>query len=62
MVVKFRLIFILLFTLPAFYMEGAGLRHHPLNRSQSYRTFKNISLPFDANQVNAVCQDSQGLV
>lgn len=62
MVVKFRLIFILLFMLPAFYMEGAGLRHHPLNRSQSYRTFKNISLPFDANQVNAVCQDSQGLV
>lgn len=62
MVVRFRLFFILLFMLPAFYLDGAGLRHHPLDRSQSYRTFKNISLPFDANQVNAVCQDNQGLV
>lgn len=62
MVVRFRLFFILLFMLPAFHLGGAGLRHHPLDRSQSYRTFKNISLPFDANQVNSVCQDNQGLV
>lgn len=41
---------------------GAELRTHPLNKSQSYQTFKNISLPFDANQVNAIYQDNQGLV
>ena len=62
MVVKFRLFFVLLLMSPAFYLGGAELRTHPLNKSQSYQTFKNISLPFDANQVNAVCQDSQGLV
>ena len=60
MVARFGLFFILLFMLPAFHLGGAGLRHHPLDRSQSYRTFKNISLPFDANQINSVCQDNQG--
>ena len=62
MVVRLRLFLALLFISSVFYMEGAELRNHLLNRSQSYSTFKNISLPFDANQVNAVCQDNQGLV
>lgn len=39
-----------------------GMPSHPLSRTQSYQTFKNISLPVDANIVNTVFQDDDGMV
>lgn len=54
----FSLLTILLF----FHSEGAELSYNPLNRSQSYQTFKNISLPFDANLVNVIFQDDEGMI
>lgn len=44
------------------HIAGADLTYHPLNRNQSYQTFKNISLPVDANLVNVVFQDSNGMI
>lgn len=44
------------------HITGADLTYHPLNRNQSYRTFKNISLPVDANLVNTVFQDCNGMI
>ena len=44
------------------HMAGADLTYHPLNRNQSYQTFKNISLPVDANLVNVVFQDDEGMI
>ena len=41
----------------------AGLFSHPnQDRNRSYRTFKNITLPFDDNQVNVIFQDSRGMM
>ena len=40
----------------------AGMESHPLNNKHSYQTFKNISLPVDANLVNAVFQDCSGMI
>ena len=44
------------------HIAGADLTYHPLNRNQSYQTFKNISLPVDANLVNVVFQDNNGMI
>lgn len=43
-------------------IEGANIPSHPLNKNQSYQTFKNISLPVDANLVNTIFQDDRGMV
>lgn len=43
-------------------LEGADGPSHPLNKTQSYQTFKNISLPVDANLVNTIFQDDRGMV
>lgn len=43
-------------------IEGANIPSHPLNMNQSYQTFKNISLPVDANLVNTIFQDDRGMV
>ena len=39
-----------------------GMPSHPLSRTQSYQTFRNIPLPVDANIVNTVFQDDAGMV
>ncbi len=39
-----------------------GMPVHPLNRNQSYQSFKNISLPIDANLVNTIFQDNSGMI
>ncbi|MGM9791310.1 MAG: two-component regulator propeller domain-containing protein [Candidatus Cryptobacteroides sp.] len=51
---------ILSLILLSFSMTGTPC--HPLNRNQSYQTFKNIALPIDANLVNVIFQDNAGLI
>lgn len=43
-------------------LEAADAPSHPLERNQSYQTFKNISLPVEANLVNTIFQDDRGMV
>lgn len=43
-------------------LAAANAPSHPLNKNQSYQTFKNISLPVDANLVNTIFQDDRGMV
>ncbi len=43
-------------------LEGEVLYEHPLKRESIYRTFDNIRLPFDDNQVNAIFQDNRGMI
>ena len=59
---KTRRLLSLLCVLISTHIAGADLTYHPLNRNQLYQTFKNISLPIDANLVNAVFQDSNGMI
>lgn len=40
----------------------AGMENHPLNKKHSYQTFTNISLHVDANLVNAIFQDQEGMI
>lgn len=40
----------------------AGMESHPLNNKHSYQTFKNISLHVDANLVNTIFQDQEGMI
>lgn len=43
-------------------LNGEERQFHPLHRNQSYQTFKNISLPVDANIVNTIFQDDSGMI
>ena len=43
-------------------LNGEERQFHPLHRNQSYQTFKNISLPVDANIVNTIFQDDAGMI
>lgn len=40
----------------------AGMESHPFNNKHSYQTFKNISLLVDANLVNTIFQDQEGMI
>lgn len=52
-------IFFILFGLSAHPVE---LSQNPLQEDYTYQAFKNIALPFDANIVNIVYQDKQGMM
>lgn len=43
-------------------LEGANNPSHPLTKNSTYQTFKNISLPIDANLVNTIFQDDRGMI
>lgn len=53
---------ILLFTFILFPSFAVSLDRNPFLSNSQYEVFKNIVLPFDANQVNVICQDSQGMI
>ncbi len=56
-----RWVFLIFLFLP-FLLEGEVLHNHPLKRESVYRSFDNIRLPFDDNQVNAIFQDNRGMI
>lgn len=58
--IQTTLLFLCVFV--SIHLAGADSIYHPLNRNQSYQTFKNISLPVDANLVNTVFQDCSGMI
>lgn len=56
------LIMTFLFILSGLTVHPVELAQNPLQKDYTYQTFKNIALPFDANIVNTVCQDKQGIM
>ncbi len=43
-------------------MQSAGMPSNPLERGGLYQSFKNITFPYDANIVNTLFQDEQGMM
>ena len=52
---------LLIFICASIHLDAEPLVHQ-LNRGQSYLTFRNITLPFDDNQVNVIFQDDKGVI
>lgn len=53
-------LFLLLCTIPE--VCAANSKSFPFSYDNQYKSFKNILLPHDANQVNTIFQDSSGLI
>ncbi|MGQ1946964.1 ligand-binding sensor domain-containing protein [Geofilum sp. OHC36d9] len=58
-----RILFVIIFLIFIWFPSGAiELIQNPLRQNYTYQTFENLTLPFDANIVNTICQDEQGLM
>lgn len=57
-----RLFFLFLLLCTIFEVCAANSKPYPFSYGNQYKSFKNILLPHDANQVNTIFQDNSGLI
>ena len=57
-----RLFFLFLLLCTIFEVCAANSKPFPFSYGNQYKSFKNILLPHDANQVNTIFQDNSGLI